>query len=61
MAPKWEVLAKKYGTKINIAEVDTQVNSELVERFEIKGLPTLILFKSDCKEDTCGIVYTGVK
>ncbi len=36
---------KVLGEKVNILKVDFDKNKELTEKFEVKGYPTLILFK----------------
>ena len=46
MAPIFESLDKKIGSKIKFAKVDTQSEMELAQRFNITGIPCLIVFKN---------------
>ncbi len=46
MAPIFENLSKKLGNRIKFAKVDTQSEMELSQRFDITGIPCLIIFKN---------------
>ncbi len=46
MAPIFEALSGKFGSKMKFAKVDTQVEMELAQRFNITGIPCLIVFKN---------------
>lgn len=46
IAPVIRELASDLAGQVIVAKVDTDANKELLERFEIKGIPYLMLFKS---------------
>ncbi|OGJ17073.1 thioredoxin [Candidatus Pacearchaeota archaeon RBG_13_36_9] len=46
MAPIFENLSKKLGSKMKFAKIDTQSEMELSQRFNITGIPCLIVFKN---------------
>jgi thioredoxin 1 len=45
IAPLVDQLAAKYQGKMVVGKLDTDANQEIVMRFGIMGIPTLILFK----------------
>lgn len=45
MAPAFEAVAAKLEPQIRVAKVDTQAIPELAARFNIRSIPTLMLFK----------------
>ena len=45
IAPMLEDLAEKYADKLIFAKINTDENPAIVERFTIKGLPTLLFIK----------------
>jgi thioredoxin 1 len=45
IAPLVDQLAEKYQGKMVVGKLDTDANQEIVMRFGIMGIPTLILFK----------------
>jgi thioredoxin domain-containing protein 5 len=45
LAPTWEELAKKTEGKFHVAEVDCTVETELAQRFQIRGYPTIKYIK----------------
>jgi thioredoxin 1 len=45
MAPVIDQLKAKKGTSIRILKIDVDKNQEVSERFKIRSVPTLILFK----------------
>jgi thioredoxin 1 len=49
LAPTVEAVAEKYAGSARVAKVDVDENPSISQRFGIKGIPTLILFK-DGKE-----------
>jgi thioredoxin 1 len=49
MGPLFEKLSKEYQGKMKFAKVDTQKETELPGKFEIMGIPCIIVFK-DGKE-----------
>ncbi|SFW66211.1 thioredoxin [Chitinophaga sancti] len=46
MAPILEEVKKKIGESASIIKVDVDINMEASAKYEIKGVPTLILFKN---------------
>ena len=45
LAPLLEELAKDYGGKLKIAKVNVDENQQLARKYNIKAIPTLMLFK----------------
>jgi thioredoxin domain-containing protein 5 len=45
MAPAWRELAYETSGKFKIAEVNAELNADLISKFKVNGYPTLILFK----------------
>ncbi|MCC7226996.1 MAG: thioredoxin TrxA [Burkholderiaceae bacterium] len=45
IAPILEELAKEYGDKVTIAKLNVDENPETAAKFNIRGIPTLMLFK----------------
>lgn len=45
LAPLFEKLADTYGSQIKFVKLNADENKELVARLDVKGLPTLLLFK----------------
>jgi len=45
IAPTVEALAAKYEGKLKVCKVDVDDNRELAEKHDIRGIPTLLLFK----------------
>ena len=46
MHPILDGLKKHFGEKIRILKIDVDKNQEIAEKLKIRGVPTLILFKS---------------
>ena len=46
MAPMLEELGRKYTGKLVLAKLNTSINPRTVDRFEIKGVPTLLFMKN---------------
>ena len=46
LAPLLEDLAKDYGGKLKIAKVNVDENQQLARKYNIKAIPTLMLFKA---------------
>ncbi|MDX2305969.1 MAG: thioredoxin [Microscillaceae bacterium] len=44
MSPVLEELAKEYQGKLKIVKVDVDKNPRLAEKYQIRGIPTMILF-----------------
>jgi thioredoxin-like negative regulator of GroEL len=45
MAPMLEELGRKYLGKLILAKLNTNINPKTVNRFEIRGVPTLLFMK----------------
>lgn len=52
MAPILEEVAGEYADKIKTAKLDVDKNRQSAERFGIRGIPTLLLFKNGKVEDS---------
>ncbi|MDB5798628.1 MAG: thioredoxin [Paucimonas sp.] len=46
IAPILEEVAKEYDGKLQIAKMDVDANPSVPAKFNIRGIPTLILFKN---------------
>jgi thioredoxin len=46
MAPVLEQLAKDWKGRITVIKINTEEKQQLAQRFNISGIPTLILFKN---------------
>jgi thioredoxin 1 len=45
IAPTIEELAKDYGGRLKVAKVDTDSSRDTAMKFDIRAIPTLLLFK----------------
>jgi len=45
MAPTIDVVANDYAGKIKVGKVDVDANGDTAQRYNIRGIPTLLLFK----------------
>jgi len=52
IAPVLDELAESYGDKIKIAKLDVDGNKEIPGKFNIRGIPTLIIFKNGEPDST---------
>lgn len=52
IAPVLEELGREYEGKIKICKMDVDANKETPAKFNIRGIPTLILFKNGNAEGT---------
>lgn len=52
IAPILEEVAKEYGDRLTIAKMNVDENTETPQKFGIRGIPTLILFKDGNVEST---------
>ena len=52
IAPVLEEVAREYNGKLRIAKVDVDSNTEVPKKFNIRGIPTLMLFKNGAVEAT---------
>ncbi len=56
IAPILEDLATELGAKVQICKVDVDHNTELAQKFNIRAIPTLLLFKDgQLKEQIVGL------
>jgi thioredoxin 1 len=46
MAPVFEGLEKEYKKKVKFAKINTEEEAELASKFDIRGIPALLVFKS---------------
>ena len=51
MSSVFESLSKEYKTKIKFVKINTDENQELAQKFEIRGIPCLIIVKSSKEID----------
>ncbi|WP_096086911.1 thioredoxin TrxA [Agaribacterium haliotis] len=52
IAPVLDELAGEYGDKIKICKMDVDANKETPAKFNIRGIPTLMIFKGGNAEGT---------
>ena len=45
MAPTIDVVAAEYAGKLKVGKVDVDANGNIAMRYNIRGIPTLLLFK----------------
>ncbi|NQV79582.1 MAG: thioredoxin TrxC [Alphaproteobacteria bacterium] len=45
MAPQFEAAAKTLEPRVRLGKVDTEANQDLAARFNIRSIPTMILFR----------------
>ena len=46
IAPVLEEVAKSYGGRLKVAKLDVDANTEVPKKYNIRGIPTLMLFKN---------------
>lgn len=46
LAPVLEEIAEEYAGRVKVAKLDVDQNQKVTERFNVRGIPTLILFKN---------------
>jgi thioredoxin 1 len=51
IAPILDEIAKEYGGKLKIAKLDVDANVEVPKKYNIRGIPTLMLFKNGNVEE----------
>ncbi len=51
MAPVVEQVAEQYAGSVQVGKLDVDQNSLIAQRYGIKGIPTLILFKNGKEEE----------
>jgi len=52
IAPVLDELAGEYGDKVKICKMDVDANKETPAKFNIRGIPTLMIFKGGSAEGT---------
>lgn len=52
IAPILDELADEYANKVKICKIDVDANSETPAKFNVRGIPTLLLFKDGNIEAT---------
>ena len=52
IAPILEELATEYAGKVKVCKVDVDANPDMPGKFNIRGIPTLIMFKGGNAVDT---------
>lgn len=45
MAPVFEAAARAFEPRLRLAKVDTEAEPEIAQRYEIRSIPTLVLFQ----------------
>lgn len=57
MAPILKDLKSAWGDKVKIVKVDTEAQPDIARRYQISGIPTLILFKKgEAMHRTSGVM-----
>ena len=57
MTPKLQQLKQEMGDKLNIIKIDTEKNPDVAIRYQVRGIPNLILFnKGDLIWQQAGVV-----
>ena len=57
LAPTVDQIAEEYKGRVKVGKLDVDANSSLSARFQIRGIPTLLLFKGgQVKEQLVGAV-----
>ncbi len=51
IAPSVEAVAEQFGDKANIMKMDVDANIMTPQKYGVKGIPTLILFKGGAEAD----------
>lgn len=51
LAPTVEAVAEKYADKARVVKLNVDENDKVTQRYGIKGIPTLILFKGGKEEE----------
>lgn len=47
-SPILKEVATEFGDKIRVVEIDVDHNPEIAGRYDIRSVPTLIIFKKGC-------------
>jgi thioredoxin 1 len=51
IAPILDEIAREYGGKLKVAKLDVDANVEVPKKYNIRGIPTLMLFKNGNVEE----------
>jgi thioredoxin 1 len=52
IAPILDEIAREYGGKLKVAKLDVDANVEVPKKYNIRGIPTLMLFKNGNVEES---------
>ena len=52
IAPRLEELSEKYSENISVCKIDVDSNRELALEYNVRSIPSLILFKNGVQVDT---------
>ena len=52
IAPILEDLAKELGDTVNICKVNVETNNEIASKYDIRAIPTILIFKDGAVADT---------
>jgi thioredoxin 1 len=46
MAPTIDTIAAEYAGKVKVGKLDVEANNDTAMRYQVRGIPTLLLFKN---------------
>ena len=52
IAPRLEELSEKYSENLSVCKIDVDSNRELASEYNVRSIPSLILFKNGVQVDT---------
>lgn len=52
ISPILDEVAKDYSERLNIAKINVDDNTDIPQKYGVRGIPTLLLFKNGSLEDT---------
>lgn len=52
IAPILDEIAREYGGKLKVAKLDVDANVEVPKKYNIRGIPTLMLFRNGNVEES---------
>jgi thioredoxin 1 len=56
MAPSIEALADEFAGRVRVGKLNVDENSETSEKYDIRGIPTIMIFKAgEVKEQVVGV------
>lgn len=57
MAPVLQEVAQEFGDQVSIIKIDVDKNQPIAQRFGVRSIPNLILFKNgEIKENRAGVL-----